>query len=263
MYKLVFTTLLLTLTIYPEGQVTVKPLNQDIDTPQQTESKKSEEVLELPKYLLSTTRISKETESLLLKHNKIIDNLIESDAKTNSLIMDILKWESEQIRQTKGKMDTLFENAEKLPVSNELRKKVLAQAKITSSLINELSLSRQQLRLQRASEEKKWALEASIEMVKKLEEKTKILESQLKLATPLEKKSTPGQTLSDEDVQYYTVKKERTLQSIAWEFYNDNEKWVLIYDYPGNQDKISERAAKALIKPGISLTIPNLDTEEE
>ncbi|MCM8530354.1 MAG: hypothetical protein NE330_04270, partial [Lentisphaeraceae bacterium] len=72
-----------------------------------------------------------------------------------------------------------------------------------------------------------------------------------------EKKTKNGEILPEENVQYFTVKKEQSLQSIAWKFYNDNEKWLLIYEYPGNEDKISKKSPSTLIPAGTVLTIPN------
>ena len=250
MFRSILTTLLCIFTAHAE---TAAPESEVVDG---TVLKK----LEVPAYLVSSMKISKETESLLIEHGLILDNLIGADAKAKELVKQAHKWEQELNILKKGEIDALKDKAERLATSNELRRKIITQLQQVSSYVNQLKTNRELLREQRIKDEKRWAMEAYKLKLQKLEEE-KILEHQLKLAAPLDKKTTRGKTLSEENVQYETVQKDRTLQDIAWQYYNDNEKWKVIYNYPGNKEKISEESPSALIPTGTILTIPNIDEE--
>ena len=253
MLRSILTTLLITFSA--QGQETSpQPQNNAEETAEMN-------ALKIPTYLVATTKISKETETLLIEHGVVLDKLIEADAKIRKSVEEAKKWEREQSSIKKGEIDALKDKAERLSTSNQLRHKIVTQLEIVSSYVSQLKINREMLIEQRVKDEKRWAMEAYQEKLKKLEEDKKRLEHQLKLAAPLTKKATTGEVLAEENVQYETVKKPRTLQDIAWQYYNDNEMWKVIYNYPGNKEKISEESASALIPAGTILTIPNLDEE--
>ena len=218
MFRSILTTLLCMGAAYSETTV---PAPEIID---EKELKK----LEVPTYLLSSTKISKETESLLIEHDLILDHLVKADETVKELVAQAHKWEQEQNIFKKGEIDALKDKAERLATSNLLRRKIITQLQQVSSYINQLKTNRDLLREQRIKDEKRWAMEAYKLKLKKLEEEKKLLEQQLNIAAPSGKKPTDGKTLTEENVQYETVKKDRTLQDIAWQYYNDNEKWKTI-----------------------------------
>lgn len=253
MLRSVLTTLLMILSVQAQEAA-----------PQATSNAKETvemKALKIPDYLVAPTKISKETETLLIEHSVILDKLIEADAKIRESVDEAKKWELEQNSIKKGEIDALKDKAERLATSNQLRRKIVTQLETVSSYVNQLKTNREMLTEQRLKDEKRWALEDYQEKLKKLEEDKKRLEQQLKLVAPLMKIATNGEVLAEENVQYETVKKARTLQDIAWQYYNDNEMWKVIYNYPGNKEKISEESPSALIPEGTILTIPNLEEE--
>ena len=118
-------------------------------------------------------KISKETESLLIEHGLILDNLIDADAKAKELVKQAHKWEQELNILKKGEIDALKDKAERLATSNELRRKIITQLQQVSSYVNQLKTNRELLREQRIKDEKRWAMEAYKLKLQKLEEEKK------------------------------------------------------------------------------------------
>jgi hypothetical protein len=256
MYKLALATFLL--IAQSSAQLTTPPISQEKKTTPEVTIQKA---VPKPSYLLTTSKLSKETEVLLKKHNSIIDDLVKADAVMHELIRKSDKWTSEHNYIKKGQVDALIDKAERLATSSQLREQLRAQYTIASKLISDLDQNRKSLQKQRASDEKRWAMEAYMAKIKELELEKKLLQSQLNTSMDTKKKIVPGIQLSEESLQYFTVDTPMNLQSIAWKFYNDNDKWSIIYDYPSNKKQISEKSPSVIIPAGTVLAIPNLDEE--
>lgn len=218
--------------------------------------------IKLPKYITIDKTVSKKAKVLIIKHDKLIDQLVVADNDLKDIIKKAQKWQAEINHKKKGNVDALLDKAERLAVSEDLRSQFQSQASTISNLIADLNTNRTILIKQRNHDAQIYAIEQSKMEITRLQEEKKKLEMQLKLSTPVAKKNRKGDILPEENVQYFTVKKEQSLQSIAWKFYNDNEKWILIYEYPGNGEKISKKSPSTLIPAGTVLTIPNVDEVE-
>lgn len=258
MYKIT-TTLLLTATSFTFAE-DISTLPAKLAAPQEKTEVKTES--KVPEYLATDKAVSDKAKKLIIKHDQLINDLMLADNKLKEIITKAQVWQSEINHKKKGNVDALLDKAERLAVSEDLRSQFLSQAHTISNLIKDLDENRTALLKQRTQDAQNHAIEQSKLKILKLLEEKKNLEMQLKLSTPVAKKTKNGEILPEENVQYFTVKKEQSLQSIAWKFYNDNEKWLMIYDYPGNKDKITKKSPSVLIPAGTVLTIPN-DSEVE
>jgi hypothetical protein len=207
----------------------------------------------------SDTPVSPELKKLLEEHKKIIADLQAKDELILKLINESKLWNQENNTLKKGHVDSLVNKAERLGFSNELRQKIGEEYMLLSGLIKALTQNQMKAQEQRVSDDKKYKLEQSLALNKKLADEKKQLEEQLKKTTAMIKTTSKGKTLSEENVQYFTATKEVNLQSVAWQYYNDNDKWIDIYDYPGNKDKIKEKSPSAIISIGTELIIPSVD----
>ena len=65
----------------------------------------------------------------------------------------------------------------------------------------------------------------------------------------------------EENVEYFTITEDTNLQTIALSYYQDHEKWIVIYDHLDNEAVLKQKSPTAIIPIGTVLTIPK-ETEE-
>ncbi|MCM8531697.1 MAG: hypothetical protein NE330_11090, partial [Lentisphaeraceae bacterium] len=181
MYKIT-TTLLLTATSLTFAE-DISTLPAKLAAPQKIIEVKKES--KVPEYLAIDKAVSDKAKKLIIKHDKLIDDLMLADTKLKEIITKAQVWQSEINHKKKGNVDALLDKAERLAVSEDLRRQFLSQANSISNLIKNLDENRSALLKQRTQDAQNYAIEQSKLEIQKLMEEKKNLEMQLKLSTPV------------------------------------------------------------------------------
>ncbi|MCM8528367.1 MAG: hypothetical protein NE327_17725 [Lentisphaeraceae bacterium] len=208
---------------------------------------------------------SEELKKLYAEREQIIEDLTTADKTMNSLISKGMIWDKERNTEKKGQLDTILDKADRLAFSNELRMSMATQAKVISGLIKQLNTVELSITEQKVTDEKKRQMEAyktQIELLEKerlsLMEKIKDQESGKVVVQSTE----AVQKKREENVEYYTITEDTNLQTIALSYYQDHEKWILIFEHPDNEKVLKQKSPTAIIPIGTVLTIPK-ETEDQ
>lgn len=208
---------------------------------------------------------SKELKALLQERNIIIKELNQADKTMSLLISKSLTWDKERNTEKKGHLDTILDKADRLAFSNELRMSMSSQAKAISSLIHKLNVVEVNISTQKVNDEGKRQTEALKLQVDFLEKQQKLLIEKIKNqeSNTVTVNSTESvQKKREENVEYYTITDDTNLQTIALSYYQDHEKWTIIFDHPDNQNALKKKSPTDIIPIGTVLTIPK-ETEEQ
>lgn len=213
---------------------------------------------------ITKIELSEELKALQQQRQKVIDDLNEADKAMNALISKSIIWDKERNTEKKGHLDTILDKADRLAFSNELRMSMSSQAKTISSLISKLNLVEANIYKQKISDEKKRQTEALRLRVKLLEKEQKILLDKIKdqqSDDPAIQSTQTVQKKREENVEYYTITEDTNLQTIALSYYQDHEKWLVIFEHPDNKKVLKKKSPTAIIAIGTVLTIPK-ETQE-
>lgn len=207
---------------------------------------------------------SKELQALLKKRKLIIENLNNADQTMSSLIAKGSVWDKERNTEKKGQMDTILDKADRLAFSNELRMSMSSQAKTISGLIKQLNMLETDIEEQKVSDEKKRQMEAYKVQIELLEKERKSLLEKIKeqqSGNAVVQSTKAVQKKREENVEYFTITEDTNLQTIALSYYQDHEKWIVIFEHPDNEKVLKQKSPTAIIPIGTVLTIPK-ETEE-
>ena len=207
---------------------------------------------------------SKELQALLKKRKLIIENLNNADQTMSSLIAKGSVWDKERNTEKKGQMDTILDKADRLAFSNELRMSMSSQAKTISGLIKQLNMLETDIEEQKVSDEKKRQMEAYKVQIELLEKERKSLLEKIKeqqSGNTVVQSTKAVQKKREENVEYFTITEDTNLQTIALSYYQDHEKWIVIFEHPDNEKVLKQKSPTAIIPIGTVLTIPK-ETEE-
>ena len=232
--------------------------SKDMDTTKTSEKESEIVIIEKP------VEPSPEMKMLLEERKKVLMQLNKADMEMNSLITKSHEWDKERNTEKKGQLDTILDKADRLAFSNELRMNLSKQAKVISELIKKMNSLEVKIVEQEAADEKKRQMEAYKKQIEKLERERLALMAKLKAQESNETVVNSTQAVqkkSEENVEYYTITEDTNLQTIALTYYQDHEKWVIIFEHPDNQKVLKQKDPTALIPIGTVLTIPKM-TEE-
>lgn len=207
---------------------------------------------------------SPEMKMLVEERKKVLMQLNKADMEMNSLITKSQEWDKERNTEKKGQLDTILDKADRLAFSNELRMNLSKQAKVISALIKKINSIELKIVEQEATDEKKRQMEAYKKQIEKLERERLALIAKLKAQESNETVVNSTQAVqkkNEENVEYFTITEDTNLQTIALTYYQDHEKWVVIFEHPDNQKVLKQKDPTALIPIGTVLTIPKM-TEE-
>ncbi|MCM8541673.1 MAG: hypothetical protein NE328_15500 [Lentisphaeraceae bacterium] len=207
---------------------------------------------------------SKKLQALLKKRKLIIENLNNADQTMSSLIAKGSVWDKERNTEKKGQMDTILDKADRLAFSNELRMSMSSQAKTISGLIKQLNMLETDIEEQKVSDEKKRQMEAYKVQIELLEKERKSLLEKIKeqqSGNTVVQSTKAVQKKREENVEYFTITEDTNLQTIALSYYQDHEKWIVIFEHPDNEKVLKQKSPTAIIPIGTVLTIPK-ETEE-
>lgn len=202
---------------------------------------------------------SRELDGLLSKRLQIMQDLNDADKAMNELINKSKVWDKERNTEKKGHLDTILDKADRLAFSNELRMSMSSQAKVISSLISQLNVTEKDIEIQKEADEKKRKTDALKLRVELLEKEQKLLLEKIKnqQTNNVTVHSTEVvQKKREENVEYYTITEDTNLQTIALSYYQDHEKWLIIFEHPDNKKALKKKSPTAIIPIGTVLTIP-------
>lgn len=208
--------------------------------------------------------ISQEMKKLMEERKNTFLELNNADSEMNKLILKSAVWDKERNTEKKGQLDTILDKADRLAFSNELRMKMSEQAKVISSLIKKISQLEVEIQKQEVRDEKKRQMEAYKKHIDMLHKERKTLIEKLKnqnSETHVVNSTEAVQKKRDENVEYLTITSDINLQNIALQYYQDYEKWVIIFDHPDNKGVLKQKSPTAIIPIGTVLTIPKLKEE--
>ena len=230
------------------------------------EELKEAEWQETPPVLKDPVKVelSEEMKSLLKERELTLVQLKEADLEMNKLITKSSNWDKERNTEKKGQLDTILDKADRLAFSNELRMKFSSQAKTISSLINKMSLLELKIKDQKVEDEKKRQMEAYKKHIEMLHKERKTLIEKLKnqnSQTVVVNSTQAIQKKNEENVEYFTITEDTNLQTIALQYYQDHEKWIIIFDHPDNKTVLKQKSPTAIIPIGTVLTVPKLKEE--
>ena len=209
-------------------------------------------------------KLSKEMLTLLKEREETLLKLNEADSEMNKLIVKSNDWDKERNTEKKGQLDTILDKADRLSFSNELRMKLSNQAKIISALIKNLNGLELKIKDQELADEKKRQMEAYKKHIEMLTKERKTLIEKLKnqnSETIVVNNTQAIQKKNAENVEYFTITEDTNLQNIALQYYQDHEKWTIIFDHPDNKTVLKKKSPTAIIPIGTVLTVPKLKEE--
>ncbi|NQZ57094.1 MAG: hypothetical protein HRT88_06440 [Lentisphaeraceae bacterium] len=208
----------------------------------------------------SDDTISIKMAKLLNERDSIIDKLLDTDKSLKIISQKSNIWDNEIRVKTKGRLDTLIDEADRLHTSNHFRTQIIIQYKNISDLIAKLVKNRENIARQKVLDDEK----AELKRVKAERQKVlmELKEAQRLLIAFQSDKQTDDSQLKKQLVRILTLEQDMTIGNIAYEQYQDYDKWLLIYEHRDNKDRIPSKSEKAVIPKGTILIIPNFDTEE-
>ena len=207
---------------------------------------------------------SPEMKTLLKERKNTFMELNTADKEMNKLISKSVEWDRERNTEKKGQLDTILDKADRLAFSNELRIKLSSQAKSISALIKKMGILDVKITKQEIADEKKRQMEAYKKHIEMLHKERKALIEKLKnqnSETIVVNSTQAVQKKQEENVEYYTITGDTNLQNIALQYYQDHEKWILIFDHPDNKNVLKSKSPTVIIPIGTVLTIPKLKEE--
>ncbi len=207
---------------------------------------------------------TKEMEVLLDQRTKLLKDLQNADFDMQNIVSKSNNWDIERNTEKKGQIDTILDKADRLAFSNEFRVKLTNQAKVISDIIVKINLNEEKIIKQEIADQKKREIEAYLEHIEQLKREKLELQAKIKEQKNQEKmvnSSEAPTTKNEEDIEYFTVTEDTNLQTIALSYYQDHEKWILIYDHPDNKKILKKKDPIALIPHGSVLTIPKIKEE--
>jgi hypothetical protein len=168
-------------------------------------------------------------------------------------IMDI--WSAPN-NSTNNKLDTLIDQADRLHTSNHFRNQIIIQYKEVSKLIIQLKENREKVFQQTIDDARK----AEMQRIKNEHNNAlKELAKAQKLLTEFHSnEKVEGFHLKNKFIRSITIEQETTVRNLAYEQYQDYDKWLYIYNYSDNKNKIPSKSEKAIIPKGTTLIIPNI-----
>ena len=207
---------------------------------------------------------SPEMTALLKDRHKIILDLNKADELMNEMIAKSTTWDNERNTEKKGQLDTILDKADRLAFSNELRQSITGQAKTISALIKKLTIIEGKIEEQKVTDEKRRQLEELKLQIAHLEKEKNSLMEKIKNQDDGDVKVNSTQAVQkkrEENVEYFTITEDTNLQTIALSYYQDHEKWVIIYEHPDNKKTLKQKSPTAIIPIGTVLTIPKMKEE--
>jgi len=197
---------------------------------------------------------SAEMTALLKKEKEDTELLMASRSLLQNAIKISQKWEQETNIKSKGHIDRLHNQAERLSFSNQYRSTITIHALTVLKLLQNLDEGRikitNQKRIDKEKEEKIKLHKEIIALQEKLKHQQHI---------PAVKKVV---TKLKDGERLYTPNTDMPLWRIA-DNYGNQDKWHKIFDHPNNKGKIPQRDKNAMVKKDTILVIPDLEDEEE